>query len=454
MDAAHEVSPLAIVEPSGLRACMLGLAMLILVTSCAAPPPPTTGSPTPTQKPATIPPASKPPTSRPTATATRTRVPFEAVMPAGARLFDAHESILRFDFNQAALEQKGDFLLVLGEEPYQDLPDGGEITLDLLGWEGSRGAVLRIGYEGTETIKLDVGSRNGQPSSSVLLKMLVSFSTRDLYVIDLEEASIFGLKHGCEMLRDAVISDWYLAFSCFEPGSEWYFLPLAAPEQVIVWSLADAADDPMRLSPPLIRGDLALFYPDLGDQACMINIREGQPVCRDVPLWLGPLSPDGKWFEVRRGYESAPDETGIMASNCLLQQNIDCVTLLTTTPPDMAPFDSDRILGDSAWDPLSEAIFYVVHIDTVWTNYEREESEIWRYDLMSQRFEKLSGPLQGVLYFGDGWFRYPSPAPWSPDGRYVAMKEIGGGIYKLEVETGELTLLSEGGVLLGSVHLE
>jgi len=382
-------------------------------------------------------------------------MPLEAVMPSGARLLEADESILRFEFNQAALEQEGDFLLVLGEEPYQDLPDGGEITLDLLGWEGSRGAVLRIGYEGTETVKLDVGSRNGQPSSSILLKMLVSFSTRDLYVIDLEEASIFGLKHGCEMLRDAVISDWYLAFSCFEPGSEWYFLPPAAPEQVIVWSLADAADDPMRLSPPSIRGDLAFFYPDLGDQACMIKIREGQAFCRDVPFWLGPLSPDGKWFEVRTGLYLAPDEIGIIESNCLIERSVDCVPHLRSMPPGVAPIDSaSRSLGDSTWVLDNSAILYIVHIDTTKTNNEPEESEIWRYDLMSQRFEKLSGPLQGVLYFGDGWFRYPSPAPWSPDGRYVAMKEIGGGIYKLEVETGELTLLSEGGVLLGSVHLE
>ena len=337
-------------------------------------------------------PASKTATSRPTATAASTRMPLEAVMPSGARLLEADESILRFEFNQAALEQEGDFLLVLGEEPYQDLPDGGEITLDLLGWEGSRGAVLRIGYEGTETIKLDVGSRNGQPSSSVLLKMLVSFSTRDLYVIDLEEASIFGLKHGCEMLRDAVISDWYLAFSCFEPGSEWYFLPPAAPEQVIVWSLADAADDPMRLSPPLIRGDLALFYPDLGDQACMINIREGQPVCRDVPLWLGPLSPDGKWFEVRRGYESAPDETGIMASNCLLQQNaFDEVD--AATPAERQIFVFDKVLEvlkmDIEFESKDEARKTFVELSDMFRNWNYAASDSDEYQQILQRIDEF-----------------------------------------------------------------
>lgn len=34
------------------------------------------------------------------------------------------------------------------------------------------------------------------------------------------------------------------------------------------------------------------------------------------------------------------------------------------------------------------------------------------------------------------------------------MKELRAGIYKLDIQTGELTLLSQGGVLLGSVHLE
>jgi len=439
---------------SFLGACMVGLASLILAGSCAPAPSPSALPPTQTEKPPTIVPPSRTPTTRPTGTATNTPLPFEAVMPEGAHLIAPEDSILRFEFNQAALEREGEYLLVFGKEPYPSLPPGGEITLDILDWTGQREPLLRVSYEGRkEGLHLGVVPQGDLPSSVALLKLVESFDSNELYVVDIENRRIWGLQHGCEQfMLDEAISDKYLAYSCFEENGELYFLPLDAPDQPFMRSLAGATEDPLASSLISIIGNLAIFYPDASYQACAGEIHDWRPACKELPFWLGPLSPDGKWFEVRTENESAPYEIGIMGPKCLLKQNVGCTPRFTTAPPDMASFN--RRLGHSAWDPLSEAIFYIVHIDTVRTNNEPEESEFWRYDLMTQRFEKLFGPLPGVFHFGELWYMYQPSAPWSPDGRYVAMKEIGGGIYKLEVETGELSLLSEGGMLLGSVHLE
>ncbi len=440
-----------------LRACTVGLATLILAASCGIPPSPTASPPTRTTIPATIAPATKTPTCLPTATATSTLMPFEAVMPPAAGLIKPEESILSFEFSQAALGREGEFLLVFDKEPHPSLPSGGEITLDILDFAGHREPLLRVSYEGQkEDLELDAVPPGDLPSSVALLELVESYQSKEFYLIDLTRIAIWGLRHGCDMLNGVASSDKYLIYSCFETPSEWYVLPIDAPDRPIVRSLAGATDDPLGSLPKWFLGDLVIFYPDASYQACAGEIQDWRPTCKELPFWLGPISPDGQWFEARAGEHEYlhPDQIGVLAAECLSIPGADCSPHLRAFPANVSPLGSSRFLGNSAWDPLSESIYYVVHINTFPRNNEPEESEIWRYDVATQRFEKLAGPMPGVLHFGEEWYMYQPPAPWSPDGRYVAMKEIGGGIYKLEVETGELSLLSEGGVLLGSVHLE
>ena len=93
----------------------------------------------------------------------------------------------------------------------------------------------------------------------------------------------------------------------------------------------------------------------------------------------------------------------------------------------------------------------MVHVDTDHTNQSPEESELWLYRLADQTFHKLF-ELPGVQYFGDPWFGVEEPGYWSPDGESIVISDWET-FSLLNITTGQMTLLTEGGILLGTLTL-
>jgi hypothetical protein len=114
------------------------------------------------------------------------------------------------------------------------------------------------------------------------------------------------------------------------------------------------------------------------------------------------------------------------------------------------PRSGERYIADAVWMPNSSELLYIVTVNTDHTTMRAERSEIWHYDLGEKSIDLLYD-LPGDLVFGDPWFEL-APAPWSPDGSSVVVKD-GPFFSLLNIETGVLTPLTEGGVLLGTVTL-
>lgn len=355
----------------------------------------------------------------------------------------------------AALEDWSDLrgqevLLILSTD--STLPDGGEVTLDYMTWHGNRGTLT--------SFRLPPGGAiQGEPMTGYGRAVMVAFLPQDswaqeTYVIDFQAGMLWAFEDACELTSYMSIGPELLSFSCSGAWLVWHFVSLDDPSKQMTHDLYGEVDLETSFYPLWVDATRILLLKHFGLGACSGDVTAWEPTCKQFgrEYWLGPISPDGFWFEVRSWDELHPSQIGIARLKCLFEQETPCIPRLLDIPPDVAPLGLDRFLGDSAWLPDSSGLLYAIHVGVDQETLRAERTEIWRHDLTSKGFEKLY-EFRGELYFGDPRFEH-SPAPWSPDGRYVAMKEIGGGIYKLEVETGELTLLSEGGVLLGSVHLE
>jgi hypothetical protein len=93
----------------------------------------------------------------------------------------------------------------------------------------------------------------------------------------------------------------------------------------------------------------------------------------------------------------------------------------------------------------------MVHVDTDHTNQTAEKSELWLYRLADQSFHKLF-ELPGAQYFGDPRFGVEEPGYWSPDGESIVISDWET-FSLLNISTGQMTPLTEGGILLGTLTL-
>ena len=141
-----------------------------------------------------------------------------------------------------------------------------------------------------------------------------------------------------------------------------------------------------------------------------------------------------------------------MDTECLLNDHVDCVARLSPLSNGLPRSDEYWYLGDAAWLPDGSGLLYLVELETNRSNHVTDEREIWLYDIETQMFDFV-GRYEIRLGFGNNSIdsaRYPPP--WSPDGSSVVMS-VGEQYYLFNVETAELTPLTEGGILLGAITL-
>ena len=88
--------------------------------------------------------------------------------------------------------------------------------------------------------------------------------------------------------------------------------------------------------------------------------------------------------------------------------------------------------------------------NTVYTNHETDETEFWLLDLESMELEKVGRYPQNYSYS-----KYTSiniRPIWSADGDQVVLYSREN-YFLLSISSGEITPLTEGGVILGEIDL-
>jgi hypothetical protein len=348
------------------------------------------------------------------------------------------------DWEDLAGEQ---VLLMLSSEA--TLPEGGEVTLDYLTWDGERGSLATFYLKANTAIR--AGLMTGGGNTPLLRYLPRPYSARESYIVDFARYEIRGFKEDCDLSLTMGIGSEFIAFACSEAKLTWHLLSILDPSTFRTISLPADLDPQALYYPVWVDDQRILLQKDFHSGTCTADAATLDPVCKDFSFWLGPMSPDGKWFEVRIGWEYAPDSMGIISSNCLTLADEGCFPIVAPAPPGMAPIDSaSRNIADAVWLPNSSELLYIVTVNSDHTTMRSERSEIWHYDLGEKSIDLLYD-LPGDFVFGDPRFEL-APAPWSPDGSSVVVKD-GGSFMLLNIETGKLTPLTEGGVLLGTITL-
>jgi hypothetical protein len=245
--------------------------------------------------------------------------------------------------------------------------------------------------------------------------------------------------------RDLAFGTGYLAYRCGEDRSVWYVLEIENPSKSQSIQV-EVAGEHFWLEANWVENDL-LLADAFGTRFCRIENPSWGVDCEELPFWGKNVSPDGRFLEVREGrFTSRPEQVGYIPVDCLLGDR-KCTPSLR---PGWISSDGDQVLHDAAWLEDSSGLLYIVGINTVYTNNETDETEFWLLDLDSMELEKIGRYPRKYSYSKFTEIHY-RPG-WSPKGDQIVLYG-GGNYFLLSISSGEITPLTEGGVILGEIDL-
>jgi len=376
-------------------------------------------------------------------------------LPGNAKLIDSEEYALEFTFEDVALDVASPQMLLIDIESRRSLEVGNRIAVDMIDWEGNRQQLFSVLYRGREGIGRATSiyvSPITVATNWIIMDLRIAYQASEFYLVNLDTYDIWAFEDGCveQSLHPAIgVND--IAVGCLEEPRIWHFLSIEGAGEGHELELITESNTSFSY-PPVMFEDFALFLEDVNQVACTVDFQIWEPVCKEFILWLGSISADGEWIEVRYEYDFDPEMVGVMEAGCLLLDETVCEPLLMPLASEL-PISQDRwYLGESAWLPDSSGILYMVELETDGSNNETDEREIWTFDIPTRQFRFL-GRYNLPLRFGDNHpITNENPPPWSPDGSSVVMS-VGEQYYLFNVETAELTPLTEGGILLGAITL-
>ena len=183
-------------------------------------------------------------------------------------------------------------------------------------------------------------------------------------------------------------------------------------------------------------------------KVCFSDTSEWNTLCASYPFWVGDVSPDGKWVEVRRGDGDWPEAIAVLPSECLHPENDHCKPEWN----DQDIHTSGWVELVSAWTPDSN---YIIYLDA--EGIVGGKTNYWVYDVQANEFIRNwsePGTQSFRVITQKGW----QPI-WTPEGdRFLVIdhsahrdpENIG---YLVSPEDGSRTLLFEGGVVMGVVEI-
>jgi len=385
---------------------------------------------------------------------TITSVPDLPSLPGNAVVLDPDEYAINFAYEDLTSLSQDTALLFLNSHIDEDQAVDCMYTLEVSDWEGNREVQVCMDYIGNEDLEhVDIyGDPINEASSRILVSVEENYSVQGLYVLELSSGELWSFQPLCNEFTDSALVGDYIMWMCSEEYQAWYLIEMDRLEPVSRLSFRVTGRDGGMFKPVRLLGNDMMWPEFFNHEVCAFNLVAQQWVCSEYDYWFGPLSPDGQWVEVRIGDDYEPMMVGIMGTECLRDREMDCYAWLTLFSNDIPASDSYWYLGESTWLPDGAGILYSVELETDHSNNESDEREVWVFDIRTQEFERI-GRYDLPLRFGSVHYdnvRYTPP--WSPDGSSVVVS-VGEQYYLLNIETGDLTPLTEGGVLLGTITL-
>jgi hypothetical protein len=321
--------------------------------------------------------------------------------------------------------------------------------IDYVTWEGIRSSLVRLEYEGKGIENPALGAEwipDGSNSLLISVYEYSSFDLKEFYTLDIAGGSAWGVRLGCD--GHVILGLEHVVYRCFESLDTWHFISIEDPTVIHTVKLPKTLTNVQEYM-PMWTGRATIMFDNWNEARCFVYMPDWNLECQEYSFWVGDISPDGQRVEVRIGDDMWPDSISVLTTVCIENYTAACQPIQSDRmiPP---PDDGRAFLNNSAWTPDSRGILYITHIETYGYNAQAEDTEIWLYDLGTREFTKLARYI-GLYQFRRSRFWNKMPT-WSPYGEYVVLESVGE-ISLFSVETGELTLLAEGGKLLGAITL-
>jgi len=375
-------------------------------------------------------------------------------LPGNADVLDPDDYAITFDFvDLTSLSQNTALLFInshIDEAPTVDCID----TLEVGDWDGNRQVLVCMDYIGTEDLEhVDIyADPINEASSRILVSVEENYSVQGLYVLELSSGEMWGFQPSCNGFTHSALIGDYIMWMCSDENRVWHFIEMKNLEPVSGFDFRIIGRDGGMFRPERVLG-YDMMWPEFSNhEICAFNLSAQSLICNEYDYWFGPISPDGYLIEVRDGRYYEPMRVGIMETECLRDREMECYVWFTLFSDEIPVSDPYLFLDESTWLPDSAGMLYSVGLETDSSNVILDAREIWVFDIRTQEFE-LIGRYDLPLRFGSVHYdnvRYTPP--WSPDGSCVVVS-VREQYYLLNIETGDLTPLTEGGVLLGAITL-
>ena len=390
-----------------------------------------------------------------TPVASATTIPNYQEQQTTEGLVASPDSIFTYEFQENNNQLEGSFLVLQERGTHNPL----SVEITLVDWDGRQYPYLEINHSNAsvENTGRFVPVRiNNNCHFPIVFFYFAEYGggNPEILIFHLENELAWALIDACETSSSAnlVPGPTQLGFQCSEDLGTWYFVNFDELAISPRFSLPHSETENDLLYPEWVNTNLLLFRGSLNQRVCSANLHSWDPYCREVQHWVGPISPDRQSVEIRTGNYYEPISVGSLNLSCLMHENSTCTARETSFPDEIASATSGRFLADSAWLPESQGLLYVVFCTPSPGVDEEEHSEIWYYEIASEEV-RILGDYPGSLSFGNPInVSISNPPPWSPDGSSVVMS-VGEQYYLFNVETAELTPLTEGGILLGAITL-
>lgn len=358
------------------------------------------------------------------------------------RIKEKEEHHIQIDYSNWDDYSGEQVLLMLSDEGR--FSEEGSISLDFATWNGKHGTIATFSLDANQGI-------SGQSMDIDASEFLARSSNGDAYLLRIAKAEVVGLDSPCEITQTMGVGEEYLVIGCLDSRPSWHFVSIKNLVDQSSYSLPEDFDDFLYLEPVWLDQELVLLIDDFHQVACASSVPDWNPVCERFDFFIGPLSPDTKWLEVRTSDRNSPDQVGYLNTDCLHRINAPCFPDFIQPPQEMITLNpANRFVSDSAWGSESDKLFFIVHVNYDTDTIDIEESEIWELDVFNRSINLLFN-IPGEVYFGEPRLSLES-GYWDPDGENIVVK-TDQSFSLLNINTGQLNSLHYNGHLHGIITL-
>ena len=295
-------------------------------------------------------------------------------------------------------------------------------------------------------------TRIHRDSNRLFIGVGSNLSTKELYVYDLDSETTWGIALECETVAGDygyALGAEFLTFRCLDDTHTWHFINTNDPsigfsiDVPIASGYLDSFPIWVGTEEILIKGDNGAF--------CLGSISDWDPGCEDLSDWVGKLSPDKKYIEIRDGLtDQLPKSIGAVSIPCLRSGQESCEPTII----DLTAYTNDQVeftlTAGSTWIPGTTNLLFLREIDYVISSNSFDETELWLAEFPEGKLTRLD-VLEGEFFLTE--FIPDAQAVWLPNGKEVVLNTLSD-LVVYNIETGEQRSIGNPGTVLGTITIE